>query len=251
MEKRRIPNTLKAFNSYISNVNSHLQMKEKGAVVTNGERLGLTPAELLTLGNFFTAWSSNDPEHRGAYYLHSNKVTKTEVTRKMVLQLMKEFTVFFRPITWRISGCLNITNADRAVLRIAPPVTSHVQPVAGIEEGCFAMLHIMGGGIMKISCKASHESGRAAKPYRADAVEIAYRTDRVLYDSQTGKIIPLYVINGPDDGTTKMLSTKAVFLLHLGVENAGSKLQLYAHWINTKHPNLAGEWTGPFSTFIG
>jgi hypothetical protein len=251
MEKRRIPNTLLAFNSYLLTVNDHLQMTQPGASVTNGGRLGLTSAELITLDNFHTAWISDDPANPGAYFLHSNKVSKTEVTRKNVLEIMKDFTVFFRPILWRISGCLNITNADRAVLRIAPPVTSHVQPVSGIEEDCFAMLHILGGGNIKISCKTSHESGRAAKPDRADAVEIAYRTDRVLYDSQTGEIIPIHVIESPDDGTLKKLSTKAVFQLNLGIESAGSKLQLFARWINTKHPHLAGAWTGPFSTFIG
>ncbi len=251
MERRRIPKTIPEFNIHINDVSKFLQKTESGATVTNGERLGMLPAELVTLNKFSLAWSNPGATPKGVYDLHSNPLTKTEVTRLDVLKIMKDFSVFFRPILVRMSGSPNITADDRALLRIAEPSTKRIRPTAVIAESCIASLLVLGGGSMKLVCRHEHDNGRASKPTRADAVEIAYRIDRVLYDSQTGEILPVHVIDGPDDGTTKMLSTKAIFRLRLGMEYAGCKLQLYARWINTKHPELAGLWTGPFSTFIG
>jgi hypothetical protein len=251
MERRRIPKTIPGFNIHIGVVSTFLQKTEAGATVTNGERLGMLPAELVIMNNFSLAWSNPGATPKGAYDLHSNPLTKTEVTRLDVLKIMKDFSVFFRQILVRMSGSPNITAEDRAILRIAEPSTTRTRPTAVIAESCFASPVVLGGGSIKLVCRHEHDSNRASKPTRADAVEIAYRIDRVLYNSQTGEILPLHVIESPDDGTTKLLSTKAIFRLSLGIEHAGSKLQLYARWINTKHPELAGPWKGPFTSFIG
>jgi hypothetical protein len=251
MERRRIPNTLGKFDIHIKNVNEHLQKAEKNASIKNGIRLGMTSAELTKYNNLKTKWTSGDMAHPGIYDLQGNPATKNKITREKALKFIKEYSAFFRPILLRMSGSPEINATDRLILCIAEAVTKHTSPIAAIEEDCMVMPVIHGGGTLRISCCTSHESGRPGKPLRANALELAYRIFKPKIDTQTGEIIFPDTAQHANDGTTKLLSTKAVFLLNLGQENCGCRMDLFARWINTKHPHLNGAWKGPVSTFIG
>lgn len=96
-----------------------------------------------------------------------------------------------------------------------------------------------------------HEGNRARKPPRADAVEIAYRMFLPHQFSPSGEKLPLMQLQGPHDNTIKIFSTKASFTLEMGAQYMGYQMQYYARWINTRHPSLAGPWTGMWAVFIG
>jgi hypothetical protein len=123
MQKRRIPATLIPFHWYLITANEYLRKIAPGETLMRGEVLGMTPAEMITLNHFQMVWSSGDPLHPGVWDLHSHKDKKTATTRQNVLQVMKDFSDFFRPILMRMSYSPNITTDDRFTLNIAAPVT--------------------------------------------------------------------------------------------------------------------------------
>ncbi len=251
MQKRRIPATLATFHWYLITANEYLQSIAPGETLMRGEILGMSAAELLTLNHFKKVWSSDDPLHPGVWDLHSHKDKKTAVTRQNVLQVMSDFSAFFRPILMRIAYSPNITNGDRDTLNIANPVTKRSRPTAPIAEKCVAVVTIIGTGRIKVSCHYMNESKRACKPPRADAVEIAYRMILPHQFSPDGKELPMPSIIGPDDNTTKIISTRASFIAEMGAKYQGYQMQFFARWINTKHPSINGPWTGMWGVFIG
>jgi hypothetical protein len=251
MQQRRIPATLTEFNNHLRNVNNYLHKIEEGATLMRGELLGMTAAELVTLGHFMQVWSSGDPLHPGVWDLHSDKTRKTALTRKNILQIMKDFSQFFRPLLTRMSGSAIINNADRGALLIAAPVTKRSRPKLAIAVQCTVLPILIGGGRIKFKCYPAHTEGRAHKPPRADAVEIAYRLFLPHQLSPTGEEIPIPSLIGPNDNTTKIISTRASFTFDLDDKALGYQMQFYARWINTKYPQLASPWNGVWSFFIG
>jgi hypothetical protein len=251
MENRRIPATLEEFNTHLLNVNTYLHKTETGTSQMRGEILGMTITELNTLHNIKMTWSSGDPLHPGIWDLHRQKNKKTVVTRLNVLHIIKEFSEFFRPILIRISSSPNITVDDRIVLRIAPPVTKRSIPKLRIGEQCVTKYIVQGGARIKFKCHTSHESGRSAKPPRADAVELSYLLVLPHLTSPDGEIVAVDHSFDPQKNPTKHISTKASFLMEFDLTYRGYQMHFWARWINTRHPDLNGVWTGPYMCFIG
>ena len=211
--------------------------------------------QLFAFSDFSRKWRSGDAANPGVYELHLNLETKNKVTRANVVKIQTEFSEFFRPILIRISGSPNITSDDRIALNIAEPFTSHSHPATPIEQRCFPSVIMMGGGMVKFKCYQTINSGRAGLPELANGLVLAYRIDLpiVAPDSSPEKtkskvIRPEFA--GPDDNTTKITQTKAIFTLELGSDNACCILQFYCRWINSVHPELNGPWTGPYSEAI-
>jgi hypothetical protein len=255
MGHSRIFETLPEFDGYMMSNDARLHANIPGGSTTLGEYLGMTSDELVIYKNFGKKWRSGDPANPGVYERHLNPDTKNKVTTANVRSLMKEFGKFFRPILVRMSGSPNITNEDRIALNIAEPVTSHTHPTAKIEQRCFASMTMLGGGMAKILCHPTIDIARASKPVGADGLIIAYRIDTPTLVSEsapneTASKLKRPEITGPDDKTIKISQTKASFIMELGADNAGCILQFYTRWINSKHPDLNGPWTGPYSEII-
>jgi hypothetical protein len=247
----RIPRIQSGFDDYIANVFNHINATEPGGTAKRGETLGMTAVEIAEAGDFFSKWHSVDPAAPGVYDLHRNPDTRTRTTRKNVVKLMKDFNVFFRPILNRINVSPAITSQDYVVLRIAEPNPHRRRPTTAIPEKCIAGVTALGGGELRFVCRYITDSKRASKPPLADAVEVAYAVceGNFLTDGDlSGKVKRM--ITGPEDGTTIAIFTKARFILHLDPRSACKELQFYARWINTKHADLAGPWTGPFIAVI-
>jgi hypothetical protein len=249
----RIPTDLSGFGDYLQTVDLYLNAPEPGGTAKRGESLGMVSAELTQLQTFSKQWSTGDLSDPGVYDLHRNPDTKTKKTRKDVEKLIKDFKTFFMPLLNIMEVSRNITSGDRLVLRIAEPVTSHGHRITPIAESCNASVKAMGGGDMKVDCRVTHDASRPSLPEGADGVEIAFvtvwpDTSKSMPAELSGKVKS--ILTGPGDGTTKMIFTKASFLLRLGAENSGATLQFFVRWINTKRPELAGQWTGPYSITI-
>ena len=88
----------------------------------------------------------------------------------------------------------------------------------------------------------------------ADAVELAYRIDLpyIPTDPTENETVSKIknVLATAEDKTTKMIYTKATFIFEAGQENVGNVLQYFTRFINTKHPQINGPWTGPVGTII-
>jgi hypothetical protein len=172
-EKRRIPVILEAFITYIVLINDYLKTVQPGDTLKRGTILGMSDEELTLLDGFVKKFVSGDPDHPGYWDLHKNKATKTATTRKNMVDTMKEFGSFFRPILDRISGSGSITNTDRDTLNIAHPVTSHTTPTTAIKADCFVNITMLGQGKVYFECRASADEACASKAEGADAVEMA------------------------------------------------------------------------------
>jgi hypothetical protein len=248
----RISTKQSAFDGYIVSVDDYLSEIIPGGTISRGESLGMTALEVSTTNQFRLKWRSGDPMNPGAYELHSNPDIKSKGTHAKVIKLMKDFSVFLRPILVRISVHPNLTPDDRLVLHIAEPVTTHHHPTASITEQCNATGKALGGGQVKLDFRYSTDKSLPSKPKGADALEIAYRISPKYFEKQGTELSTKTRIAmiDPGEAAEKMISTKASFILKLGTLNADMELQFFVRWINTKHRDLDGPYTGPFYVTI-
>jgi hypothetical protein len=161
----------------------------------------------------------------------------------------------FQPLLNIIAASRSITPADRLALNIAPPVTSHTTPNTPIAEKCITSVTMLGGGQVKFVCRPTVDIARASKAPGADGLIIAYKVVAPIVEvaddaNELSSKVRRPEFNNPDDGTIKVTQTKATFQIEFGAENAAYILQFYTRWINSKHTNLNGPWTGPYSEAI-
>lgn len=252
MSDTQVPEGFLEFHSYAVTVNDHLHTPDPDPDQPRGKTLGLTDAELASIKAETDLWTTGDPANPGVYERHSDPSTKNSVTSKDVRDFIKNYRKIMRPLLGKMSFSLVITNTDRAVLNIAPPVTSHTKPSTPISEYCYAELKPMGGGKVKVRCMAEADASRASKPKNSDGVEYAFRLDLPVIETvvkagnETASKLKATVLENPDDNTTKGFSSKALFQMEHGADKASYTFHIFARWINTKHPELNGPWTGPF-----
>ena len=223
----RVPRTLGAFDQYIRRVVAFLIAGSP----TNGARLLLTAAEILKAQDLLALWFTGNASSPGAWELHSNPNIKNKSTRKAVVKIMKDFSVFFRPILTRISGCSATTASDRLILNIADPNPSRTHHTERIEDLVVFTIVPKGGGDVRIICRSSADTKHVSKSPATNSVEICYKvgdTEPSSTDDETNKIF---------------ISSRASFNLALGTANICKKIYVYARWYNTKHPELAGHWS--------
>ncbi len=245
MTNSRLPDSQPNFDIYIWNVDNHLNGCPSGSVIKRGITLGLTIGNLEDLNARRLAWRSGDDANPGIYEIHIKSETKNKLSSTNVVNFMKAFGVFFRPLLDIIAANPNITSQDRIVLNIAEPVTTHHIPTTPISQQCFPTVIPLGGGRLDMACRSAEDASRPSKPENCTGVEISYRIDAVPAEGTDPK-----QLKSADDGTTKIIKTKAKFELDFGEENCGKNVTYYVHWININHPNLNGPQTGPFSNFI-
>ena len=245
MGHSRIPETLPKYNVYIVNADNHLNSIPKGESIKRGLTLGLNAEDLNQLNKFRRQWRTDDSDKPGVYEIHTNPQTKGKYSRINVLNHMNEFGKFFRPLLNIISANLKITSNDRLILNITQTKSKYKRRTSPIKEGCFPTVRHLGGSWIEFGFRSEDSSSRPKKPEGASAVEIAYRLDPPPSGNENK-----HLISNPEDGTTKIYYTKAIFPYEFGEDNIGCYLQYYCHWINHTHPNLNGPWTGPFYDFI-
>ncbi len=257
MKTTQVPTEFLPFHAYVVPVNNHLQKLEPDGTTKRGITLGLTSEELVAINDQTKKWTTGDPANPGIYELNNNAVTQNSITIKNANDFIENYRLMMRPLLGRMNFSPNITNADRKVLNILPPATSHTKRETPITDDCTPSLLAIAGGSVKVVCKFNTDSTRASKAKGSNAVEYAYRTDMPVLETTTegggsmtvSKVRPT-VLAHVDDGTTKGISTKATFILQFGSDKASYTLHIYTRWIHTSYPNLAGPWTGPFRIIL-
>jgi hypothetical protein len=251
MKKSRIPDSPAQFDVYIVSVDNHLSATEQGGTMKRGEILGMSAVEIAKTNDFATKWRSGDLMNPGYYELHCNPDVKSKGTRANVMQLIKDFKVFFRPILLRISGSPNITPDDRLILHIAEPVTVHSRPTARIEDPVIVSIEAFGNGSIQIGVRPRDDTSRFSLPKGANAVEIAYAICEGKFKAGAeliGKVKSSF--QGPDDGSIRLIRTTARMYIDLDTIFIGYELRFYIRWINVHYPELASPWSGPYSAMI-
>lgn len=227
MSTSRIPQTLSKFDIYIRRVAAFVIAPS--GLTTNGERLGLTAAQNTATDNHRELWYTGIPATPGAYELHSNPDTKTKTTRNTVLIIIRNFTIFFRPLLTLMSVSPNLTESDRQTLNLPAPDTTATP--RGLIEGAPAVnVKSLEGGRMKVRTRISEDATRASMHPLADAVEMRF---------QIGGTQPANVM--ACDGVTQ--SKKALFTHEAGSENGEKKFYCFCRYVNLTNPANNGPWS--------
>ncbi|MDR3653933.1 MAG: hypothetical protein P4L34_13305 [Paludibacter sp.] len=223
----RMPRGIVLFNPYIENVVSYLQ---EGTPTTNADRLGVLPAEVTKFTEFFTQWEP-------LYSKYSDKKkSRTTSIKDQLLVIIDNVITFDQTyhILDRIAASPNVTVDDMETFNIKKGVlqkTPRSNSSSIITDQVTVTMQSLGGGIMSIKCY-SPTSQRAGIQEDADCVQYLY---------QVGDPAPVSAMSA---GLIKDLSPKAVFTLALGADSALKNLYIYFRWFNTRHPELAGPWSG-------
>jgi len=231
----RVSQSPPIFNSYINNTANYLTAVSGGTA--NYVRLLVTDSEYNTWQNFRADWRDN------LYPKYSDKKeSRTTAIKDKVRKLMKDFTIFVRPILNRISGAPLVTIDDLEVFNIKAGVlrddtrTTQTTPVDSMV--LFSMIQI-GGGIIKFHCRPTTDSKRASK-FKGCDVEVRYKIVANTEPTPTEVLQLTEIAN----------STKAIFQLNLGTENQGKKISASVRWIVNSDPNRNGPWSGIASVII-
>ena len=231
-QNSRIPRSILKFNIFIRRTNSY--MLEDDPAPLNWVRIGWTQEDMDAWTAFLNRWMPLMSKYS------DKKVTRTtDVTNNLYLVINDcvEHDKTYHLID-RIASSTTATLTDYEVFNIKKGILHDSVPsvsVIQIEEEVFAQLSAKVGGSVKISCRTKHDRSRPSKPVGADCVRYAYRI---------GGTPPF---GADDEGLIRDISTRASFILKLGTGSAEKKLYIFFQWYNTKHPNLAGDWSNIYS----
>jgi hypothetical protein len=226
MTKSRIPLGLKAFDVYLRRVAPFLRTLV--GTITNGERLGLTPAEVTQSTAYHDQWYTGTPSAPGAYEAHSNPDTKTKTTRNTVVTIVKNYTKFMNPLLTRMGTSPVITESDRSILNI--PVRDTTSTARGtITETPVVNINSFAGGRMGMRTRTSTDASRASMHKLADGIEVRF---------QVGGTQPASAV----DCANYVISSKALFNIETGINNGEKKFYCFARYVNFVKPGNNGPW---------
>jgi hypothetical protein len=221
----RIPRGIDGFNLYIITTCAFLS----AGMPLNADRLGVLPDESAKWNGFLTEWIP-------LYSKYSDKKNgRTTAVKDQLLDIIDRCVTLDQTsrILDRIAASPNVTIVDMETFNIKKGVLQKVTrstSTTPISESVNAAFQSLGGGSFAIKCHNS--TSRASIVDGADSVQYAYLIGTTPPESVKAA------------GLTKDLSTKAAFTLPLGPENSAQYLYIYFRWYNTKHPELAGPWSG-------
>ena len=232
-DQSRIPRGIDNFNPYLITTVTYFQ---EGMPTNNATRLGISVEEVTQWKNYLTEWSP-------LYLLYSDKKnSRTTAVIDQLYDIIDRVILFDQTnhILDRIAVSLNVTIVDLETFNIkkgALQKSSRTIPQKPISEQVTVTLQPIGGGSVNIKCYST-TGARPAIYEDADCVQYVY---------QVGNTPPVSALA---PGMTKDLSTKGAFSLALGADNAGKTLYIFFRWFNTKHPELAGPWSGLQTTWL-
>jgi hypothetical protein len=238
MGETRIPQTIPEFNDYINNTDDYLL----AGTPTNRERLGLS----ISNG---TDWHDKRVFWRDTLYpKYIDPLQSTSAVKTQVRDFMADFRTFGNPLLNIMVADPDANSNDEAVFKFVITPAAPSTPTTPITDPVAYETMSLNGGLVEFVCRPAHDSKHPSKHPESDSIQLAY-----LLQENDGPASPN---PNPDPGgeipdpdtaaMQKELFTKAVFIKSFGVLSKGKLLICYLRWYNTKHPNLAGPWTGPF-----
>lgn len=226
--KKRVPNTISAFNNYINNTDDYQQF---GTPISNATRLGLSVQNSLDWKNKRTAWVAMHKKY-------IDPALSTTIVKQDVRTFISSFKTFSQPLLNIMTANPAATNQDAIIFGFTLQRKKASRPTIPLNATMVLDVRTLGGGDMAFICRTSQDSNRPGKPAGADAVQIALRF---------GDTAPA----DANDGTIRELSTKARFTFHAGSANSGQPLYVFARWYNTKYPELAAPWSAMITITVG
>jgi hypothetical protein len=244
MSEQNFPTSISGFFSYLVAVMLWLE--------THKTRLGITDEAFDALKNKY-----GDIVTVGTYLYWKNQWDiaparkDTKITTNLAT-LTAEIKVMLMNIYNDIPAS-KWTDNDRITLRRKTGLQhTPTHPVNPIKETCTVAVEARPNALFNFTVITNDDNKSAAIPDDADAVEVSYVVVESKYrkidEATTGKVQKECL--GPEDGTKKLISSKAKFQLQAPIELIGFDMVYYVRYINISYPALAGEWTEPGTILI-
>jgi hypothetical protein len=275
--RARISNSPRVFNPYINSTDDHLQSIEPGSGLPYWQYLGLSSANATDWHNKRLFW---DTPTTGLFSLYGSPATSTSIVKGKVKHFIKDFQTFAGPLLSIIAASANATNEEEKIFHLVLNVNrkkpSHTH--TKIADLCITALISEKGGSMKAASRSAHDSKRASLAEGADGVQYAYlimdenpktvATRTAAVDAANAAAVsarqanpglpipvpaplPTPIPLHPDDGTKQEFFSGATHEFTLGADKEGKYLCMWTRWFNSKHPELAGNWSEMQIALIG
>ncbi|MEI8202154.1 MAG: hypothetical protein WCH34_04030 [Bacteroidota bacterium] len=245
----RIPRTYAEYDLYLKRVEAWLKIVPQNQTLSNGERLGMSSAEIIATTAFLTICYTGNPSSPGVYEIHTNP--NAPKNTQQVKNAMKNFIAFFQPILVRMSGSAHITVEDRRMLNIAEPVEHHSKKSKALETQTSVSSIAEGSANVKVICTPIESETSGIAP-GANAVELAFciidPTLETDFD-EAGKVRKTPPAN-VDEVFYREIHTKSINLLTFDQKYRGKQVYVYARQYIVEYPELAGPWSEVHIFFI-
>ena len=237
-DESRIPRKLNDYVQYMKRTASHLNETAPSPFTgKNWERFYWTETEL-------EQWQSFAEKSENLFLLYSDPANRTTSIKDQLREVQSE-TVKYNQKQCLLNRIASLPH--RTVMRDfftfnikrGTPLekTKRTVHISSIEEQPMAQLKSIGGGIVKVACRTLHGSGRPHRHKLANSVQVAF---------SIGQKPPKDV----QRCSRQHLSSQAKFFLRLDLTDQGKYIYFFARWYNTRHPELAGPWSGVYSAMI-
>ncbi len=213
-------------------------------LVLNATRLGILSGTIEELEELY-----GDLETPGSYCYIKNEYDNTPGRKPSLL--CTQLKTASNALVTKLRAIYNDipaskwTDADRKKLNRKTGLPHEpTVPKAPIKDECVIDLENRPNGLFKGGARTKTDTKKHNIPDTANALELRFAVVQ-------GKFaIPPELVNlvkakcmGPEDGTTKEISTAALFSVQVNPIVAGFDLYLWGRWIDIQHPERAGEWS--------
>ena len=220
-DKSRIPYAPEKFDTYVNNTADDVQLT---AIPTVQTRFNWTDDEATAWGDARKKWKLD------LYPKYTNTITSSPVAKSNVKTFIEDFHVTNNNLLDRAASSTGSTSDDEALYNFVKVRAKPTHQTEKIKTKVITTLEPLGGGDMQARCRTVAGTGRPFIPrdLGADSVQYAYSVGKIPADE--------------NDGTSKVVSTKAMFVIPLGTGASEERLYSFWRWYNTKNPELSGPW---------
>ncbi len=252
-----IPRDIDGYNTYIVTTTPYLITGSPQKYL----QFGWTSAHLSAWQGFLTQWN-------GIYPLYLNKKgARTTDVKNDLMNIIDAHVTYDKnnKLIMKVKATNGLTSADCSIFKIpqsfSAPATGSLptgktktpDKIVVTTEAVYPKLIPAVGGFVHI--KAYTEKAKSGRAHKLEGFDLLEFAMAVFYSTATG--LPA---TADDPRLTKDHSTRASFVLptashtnNLTAIPAGQGtptkvLVIFFRWAKSKHPNLDGPWSGPFTT---
>ena len=202
-------------------------------VVANAVAWGIPPADV-------TAFTASRTAYEPVYHKSQDKGHRTQQDVSKHRQLRK---VYQKEIEVFVNAWLRynaaVTDDEMDGMKI-PRRDFEPSPHPEIDDIPIVGLRAQGGGDLEFRVRVTEDKTMASMHPAANLIEFRFA---IL---EPGDIPP----TDENDYPKKEVSSRAKFVLALGLKNTGKKFFGIFRWVNVRKPRTAGHWTEPLSVII-
>jgi hypothetical protein len=255
--KNYIPRSIKLFNLYLARICAYLVL----GAPTNATRFNWTAANLAAMQNFLSLWIPLYTQYtnkKGGYMpVIRTKLLAIISNTVAYAQTNKLIELVMATVSLNADDCVAFGLPEKLIITPTGPQplqkTKELDKTIVTKEPVYPKLIPIAGGFLHTKAYTEKtQSGRAHKLKGFDLLEYAVA---VFYSTATG--LP---VTASDPRLLIGHSSKASFIME--VTNMSSNLTaiaagnatptkiavLFFRWAKSKHPDLDGPWSGPFTT---